>query len=80
MSTQKNLTELQKLILVSPQADKVYFNEEGEYQLYDHPGYQHKILTRDEVLGVPEVPEVTTDENPNETATNPAPTKPSNKK
>lgn len=50
MNTQENLSELQKLLLVSPQADKVYFNEAGDYQLSDHPEYQHQILTREEVL------------------------------
>ncbi len=50
MNPQENLSELQKLLLVSPQADKVYFNEAGDYQLSDHPEYQHQILTREEVL------------------------------
>jgi hypothetical protein len=50
MTPQEKLSELQKLLLVSPQADKVYFNEVGDYQLYDHPEYQHEIVGRDEVL------------------------------
>jgi len=45
-------TDLQQHLQKNPKLQKVYLNDKGQWQFFNHPAYQHQILTRDEALAM----------------------------
>ena len=45
--------ELQEHVESNPHIEAVYFNEAGDWQFFKCVGYEHKVVTRHELLSEP---------------------------